>query len=638
MNEIEPIIDVIALKLFGKWAWKKRDRYLALQSKLRQAHITKPIGIYISVAYLHLAVTSIIGGIFIGFVFYYVLLQEALFTLIATILFMAIFGCFDYYLFWRYPAFKARIRKSAIDSSLPYAVAYMHAMSKGGMNIISIFKSLSERTHIFLDAAEEVSYIVRDMTFFGHDVMTALFKAGDRTPSTKFKDFIENLMSVIDSGGDITAYFASRSEQYQNEAMEEQKGYLDTLAMIAESYVTTFVAGPLFLITILIVMGIAGSGSTMAVELVIYLMVPLGSILFISLLSVISISKQENSNIYIKVKELSEYDDIEPVVVETDEESRLFKELTKLEKRVKIEKLLKDPFRYFYEKPSNILYISIPASILYLIISIRSKIPLLLSYDASTGIIDIRGTIDLLDEYIVITMLIILAPFAIFYEIRRIKIKRIESAIPSFLKRLASINEAGITLTKAIGMIVDSNLGVLSSEIKKIWKDISWGRGTTESLIKFERRVRTTAISRTITLITKASEATGNIREVLGIASRDAETSEKLKRARAMDMSSYVVLVYISFSVFLVIIYILSTAFLSIVPNPLPAAPGMEQLPIKSLDNELYNRIFFHAIIIQGFFSGLIAGEMGEGTICAGIKHSVIMIAIAYIMFTFFMG
>ena len=630
-------IEALSLLIFGKWVGKRRDRYLGLQVRLREAHITKPIVTYVSVAYSHSITSSIICGMLIGYVFYYVLFQDVLFTLAWVFLFSVIFGFFDYYLFLRYPGFKAKVRKSGIDTSLPYAVAYMHAMSKGGMNIIDIFKSLSERTHIFMEAAEEVSFIVRDMTFFGFDVMSALYRAGDRTPSQKFKDFIENLMSIIDSGGDITAYFQSRSDQYQNEALEEQKGYLDTLGMVAESYVTTFVAGPLFLITILIVMGISGSGSTKTVEVVIYLIIPVGSLMFITLLSMISISNKEGSKVYIRIKELDEYGDIRSRVVETDDEDMMFKELRKAEDREKIHKFIKNPFSYFYEKPFQVLYISIPASIFYFLFMVRSRI-FLTGLDAVFDLTDIAATVDILDEYFVITILILLGPFALFREIKSIRIKRVEEAIPTFLKRLASINEAGITLTRAIGIIVDSNLGVLSSEIKKIWKDISWGRGTSESLIKFEKRVKTTAISRTITLITKASEATGNIREVLNIASRDAEIGEKLKRARSSEMSSYVVLIYMSFFVFLVIIYILSTAFLSIIPTPMPTAPGMEELPIQSLDINLYNRIFFHAVVIQGFFSGLIAGEMGEGSVSAGVKHSVIMVAIAYTMFALFMG
>jgi flagellar protein FlaJ len=49
-----------------------------------------------------------------------------------------------------------------------------------------------------------------------------------------------------------------------------------------------------------------------------------------------------------------------------------------------------------------------------------------------------------------------------------------------------------------------------------------------------------------------------------------------------------------------------------------------------------YNRMFFHGALIQGFCSGLIAGVMGEGNVLSGLKHSVIMLTIGYLLFTLF--
>ena len=633
------VVSSLAIILFGKMVRDKREHHLGLQAKLRQAHITKSIDVYVSLAYFYSTLMAIVGSAIGAALFSLISPSDSfLVFLLWEVIFTGVAGySTQYFYMWR-PSFKAGVRRTGIDRSLPYAVAYMHAMSKGGMNIIEIFKSLGKHSHIFMDAAEEVQFIVRDMTLFGMDIMSALYLAAERTPSAKFKDFIDNLITVVDSGGDITSYFASTSERYQNEAIDEQKGYLEMLGMVAESYITAFVAGPLFLITILVVMGIAGSGSSVMVEMVIYLMVPVGSIVFIILLNVLSISDQEKPDIYVITKELNEYDDVRYNEVGPDGENHLYDELERAEKRIKIEKMIRDPFRHFYEKPSHILYISIPVSLLYLALVISSlgiQAPVI--GGATINSMDLLPVVDMIDGPFVIMTILLLAPFTIFYEVRRIKIKKLESEIPNFLNKLSSTNESGISLSKAIGMLVESNLGVLNSEIKEVWKDISWGRDTNESLIKLEKRVRTLSISRTITLITRASEATGNIRDVLKIAAKDSEIRERLKKERSMDMSSYMVLIYMSFFVFLVIIYVLSSSFLSIVPD-VSSTPQAVDAISSGIDIEKYNRIFFHAAIIQGFFSGLIAGEMGEGSGQAGIKHSLIMISIAYVVFTYVMG
>jgi len=38
-------------------------------------------------------------------------------------------------------------------------------------------------------------------------------------------------------------------------------------------------------------------------------------------------------------------------------------------------------------------------------------------------------------------------------------------------------------------------------------------------------------------------------------------------------------------------------------------------------------------ILIQGFFSGLIAGQIGSDSIAVGIKHSLIMLLSGFIIF-----
>jgi len=46
-------------------------------------------------------------------------------------------------------------------------------------------------------------------------------------------------------------------------------------------------------------------------------------------------------------------------------------------------------------------------------------------------------------------------------------------------------------------------------------------------------------------------------------------------------------------------------------------------------------RVFFHMSVIQAFFGGLMAGKMGEGTVGAGLKHSVILLTCGYLVLKF---
>lgn len=54
------------------------------------------------------------------------------------------------------------------------------------------------------------------------------------------------------------------------------------------------------------------------------------------------------------------------------------------------------------------------------------------------------------------------------------------------------------------------------------------------------------------------------------------------------------------------------------------------------IDINTYKRLFTHAALLQGLFSGLVAGQMGEARFIAGLKYSALMLLIAWVAFRFF--
>jgi len=53
------------------------------------------------------------------------------------------------------------------------------------------------------------------------------------------------------------------------------------------------------------------------------------------------------------------------------------------------------------------------------------------------------------------------------------------------------------------------------------------------------------------------------------------------------------------------------------------------------LSPEETRRLFFHMSFLQALFGGLVAGKMGEGTVSAGLKHSVILLVAGYLSLKF---
>jgi archaeal flagellar protein FlaJ len=524
----------------------------------------------------------------------------------------------------KFPGIQKKSRSIKINLTLHNAVAYMYAMRKGGAELMAIFRALSDHSDIYGEVALEFRQIVRDADFFGYDVVTAMQHLTETTPSEKMKNFLEDLLSVIQSGGSMTDFFATRVRLYQEEAKFEQKQFLNILALVAESYVTLFVAGPLFLIIIMVVMGMMGGTAVFQLSLVVYAVLPIGSVIFILLIDIISL-KTEGTERYIKAKVLHEYSDVR--VMQKYGEEFQFGKLKRYDQLRNLKYVLHHPVESCANNVNRTLLITVPLAILYVIFIVNS-VP---------HYTNIETLIDVVDDHMIIALLFVLIPYSIFYTIWARKVLGIQSLIPDFLERMSGINQVGLTIVQAIGIMVNTNLGILSYEIKKIKCDMDWGVNFSEALIRFEERISTPAIARTVTLITKASEMSGNIGEVLNIASSDAHMSEVLKKERLAEMFIYTAIVYLSFFVFIFVIAVLTTQFLPVLANvsiggaPISGAlSGMGSVPVKTI-----SRLLYHACLVQAIFSGLIAGQMGESSISAGVKHSCILLIIALVIFNY---
>jgi len=524
----------------------------------------------------------------------------------------------------RFPQIEKRNRAIRINLTLHNAVAYMYSMRRGGAQLMTIFHSLSANSNIYGEVALEFRQIVRDADFFGYDMVSAIRHLSETTPSEKLKNFLEDLLSVIESGGDMSEFMSMRVRLYQDEARFEQKQFLNFLSIVAESYVTIFVAGPLFLIIIMVVMGMIGGGAVLQLSMITYALIPIGSLIFILLLDLISV-KAEKTERYVKTKVLEEYADVR--IVQRAGEESLFAQLAHYDKIRNLTHLLKHPFDSFVRNINHTFYITVPVALIYVA-------AMLLSIPRYSNV---ETFIDVVDDHIILALLIILIPYAVFYEVWARKVTGIESLIPDFLERMAGINQVGLTIAQAIAIMVNTNLGLLSYEIRRIKRDMDWGANFTEALMRFEERVRTPSIARTVTLITKASEMSGSIGEVLSIASSDSKMTEVLRRERSAEMFIYTAIIYLSFFVFMAVVAVLTTQFLPVLASvslgklaSVGSFSGIGKIPIQT-----FGRLLYHTCLMQAIFSGMIAGQMGEGSVAAGVKHSCVLLLISIITFNF---
>jgi flagellar protein FlaJ len=157
------------------------------------------------------------------------------------------------------PTSKAKSREKNIDRHLPYVANFVNTMSVAGISPSEIFGTLAG-IKLYGEVQKEAKKITAEIELMGVDAITAL-KHGIRiSPSRKFKDFLQGIVEVLQSGSALAPYFERCVDQYMFDDLNERKKGLDSLAIMAESFVTTVIAFPLFLVIILSVMGLTSGG------------------------------------------------------------------------------------------------------------------------------------------------------------------------------------------------------------------------------------------------------------------------------------------------------------------------------------------------------------------------------------------
>jgi flagellar protein FlaJ len=288
--------------LFGGFFKKKRSNYFEIRQDLLKTRWNISYDMYLSAAVLISVIMGLLGLIIAviivsvlgtpDIILYQSILTDAVagvhhykgltLKILFTIVTAVFFGGGTFFAILYYPKLINSNRKRKIDQMLPYAIHYMSAMSGAGVIPVDTFESLSNN-EIYGETAVEASYIVRDIKIMGYDLVHGLKSVAATTPSYKLQEFLQGAITIVSSGGNLEVFLKLKAQQYVVESSREQKEFLETLGLIAETYVTAFVAGPLFLIVMMSVMSIMGGMDLLLLYLLIYLVIPVGCIMFVIL-------------------------------------------------------------------------------------------------------------------------------------------------------------------------------------------------------------------------------------------------------------------------------------------------------------------------------------------------------------------
>ncbi len=258
------------------------------------------------------------------------------------------------------------------------------------------------------------------------------------------------------------------------------------------------------------------------------------------------------------------------------------------------------------------------------------------------AILDAIGSLNLpLDpiDYIIFAMLSFFGPYGFYMSTKEKHIREIESRLPDFLRDVAEAGRFGMTLADSIVVASSGRYGRLTPEIKKMAAQIEWGVPASEAVLLFSERVKTPLVTRMVSIVRKANDAGGNVADVLSMVSRDAKETMLTERERYVTMSTYVMVVYISFFVFIATILILQGQFLPKMEeagrsvSEQAEAQGLAEIPGVNIQVSIIPEIgfiFLLSVIVHAIGDGLLAGVISNGSLSIGMRHSFIMLVAGF--------
>jgi flagellar protein FlaJ len=284
---------VFAYQLVGGRATQFLPLFKDLDVNLKKSEMKINFKAYVSTVILASLLLSASVMVFVPVLLFFIFKLSLVLSLLFGVGVSLFAGALTVIGFYVYPTYQADSLKRDLEDELPFTTGYMSILAGAGVPPDFIWRSLAQ-----IDSSLSISNVarnvVRDVELFGFDVISALETTSKRTPSERFKEMLEGFISVVYSGGNLVKYLRNRTQEYMKLKKIALKRFSDTLAVLAEFYVTLMVAGSLIFVVMLAVMSMLGGGgfglldSRLLLQLLTYIGLPVGSVVFLVILDMIS--------------------------------------------------------------------------------------------------------------------------------------------------------------------------------------------------------------------------------------------------------------------------------------------------------------------------------------------------------------
>lgn len=530
------------------------------------------------------------------------------------------------------PYSRASYRKRQINMLLPDAVSFMYALSVGGLNQLEILEAMARADDVYGEVAREFRIIVQETEYFDIDYRTAIRTRSLETPSEELSQFFTDMLSIINSGGDMTGFLEDKKDKHMRTAKQQQQLTLETLELFGEMYMTLSLF-PLLLIIVLVIMSMLGQSQELLLYATVYLLLPLLGVAFLVLVS--TVKQDDPGDGYLQLEEGKDPKQEEPgllnlgIIEDFVGSAAVFDRIRSQEGTYTLTQLLKNPHHFFRDNPLFTLALSVPAALVLVgnaVLGGAAPVTLGAFMENPIGSTFI---------YIYLPLYVVGFPLAFFYEWNNISRHRVTGKLSENLRKLSSANDTGLTLLESIKTVAETSPGRLGEEFAEVHAKVNYGMSLKRALTEFNNKYHIPRLARTVNLIAKAQEVSSQITAVLTTAAQASENQDDINRERKSRSRMQVVIIVMTYLTLLAVMVILQVRFLDVMAGLTDQAQGTGDVAGggmsfgAALDLQVLEMLFFHAVTIQGILAGFISGYIREAKLLSGVKFAVVLPTIA---------
>lgn len=473
-----------------------------------------------------------------------------------------------------YPQSKAGERSRRVEYELPFAATYMTTLARGGISIGKIIEKMAE-SKVFFAMRNEARRIMREVRFFGRDILSAIEYVAARHPNRLFKDFMLGWVSVIRTGGDIVHYLEAKTTTLFEARINAIRVVAERIATFAEAYIIFAVIGSIGFYVFFAagsLLGIGGGGPQALISFILFSFIVLP---LVSLATLVVIGK------------------------------------------------MLPPSGIKLEKSKRVVLASIPLALVlfFLLTAVTGVLGNIMAgnYDKKTFMLTLVATLVSLEAVAV--------PTAVAFLSETRGAKGLEHSLASFLRDLAEVRKTGLSPERSLVYVARRDYGRFTWIVRQIAARVAWGfplRKSTEAVLK---RVKDWFTVMILTFLVDAIDVGGGSPITLDTLARFTSVLAELEVDLKRRTRPYVFMPYFG----AILTAVATVMVLQFTVQTLTAAPQEALGGLAGFTPEQFWQaatIFSMAVLVNSFMMGMVAGKISARFTEAGFLHAALLTAI----------